>query len=158
MDNIYVGGTWVPTEGTGRIEVYNPATEEVVARVPDGTPADVDRAVRAARAAFPAWSALTRSERAKHLGALRDALTARAGDLAATVTREMGAPAALAQRVQVALPITVLSSYVDALGSDAPDERIGNSLVLREPVGVVGAITPWNYPLHQAMAKIAPAL
>jgi aldehyde dehydrogenase (NAD+) len=158
MDNIFVGGAFVASTGTERIEVHNPATEEVVAEVPEGTPDDVDRAVRAAREAFPGWSGLSRIERAKHLGALRDALAARASEMAATVTREMGAPAALAQRVQVGLPITVLSSYVDALAADAPEERIGNSLVVREPVGVVGAITPWNYPLHQAMAKIAPAL
>ena len=78
--------------------------------------------------------------------------------MAATITREMGAPTTMAQAIQVGLPLTVLKSYVDMLEGDLEPERVANSLVLREPVGVVGAITPWNYPLHQAMAKIAAAL
>ncbi len=138
------------------IDVYNPATEEVIGSVPETT--DVDPAVAAARAALGPWSALPRDARAAHLAALRDHLAAHADELAALITAEMGAPLAIARKVQVGLPIAVLSSMVDLLTGDAPEERIGNSLVVRDPVGVVAAITPWNYPLHQTIAKLAPAL
>jgi aldehyde dehydrogenase (NAD+) len=139
------------------IDVYNPATEEVIGSVPETT--DVDPAVAAARAAAGPWSALPRARRAAHLAALRDLLAAHADELAALITAEMGAPLAVARKVQVGLPIAVLSSMVDLLGSlPDPDARIGNSLIVRDPVGVVAAITPWNYPLHQTIAKLAPAL
>jgi aldehyde dehydrogenase (NAD+) len=140
------------------IDVHNPATEEVIASVPTASAEDVDRAVTAARDAFDGWSRTSRSERAHYLATLRDALAAHADEMAALITREMGAPITISQRVQVGLPLGVLGSMVDLLEGDEPVERIGNSLVFREPVGVVGAITPWNYPLHQAIAKIAPAL
>ncbi|WP_327009407.1 aldehyde dehydrogenase family protein [Dactylosporangium sp. NBC_01737] len=140
------------------IDVYNPATEEVIGSVPETT--DVDPAVAAARAALGPWSALSPARRATHLAALRDLLAVHADELAALITAEMGAPLAIARKVQVGLPIAVLSSMVDLLGglSGGADERIGNSLIVRDPVGVVAAITPWNYPLHQTVAKLAPAL
>ncbi|MFF5227506.1 aldehyde dehydrogenase family protein [Dactylosporangium sp. NPDC000521] len=138
------------------IDVYNPATEEVIGSVPET--ASVDPAVAAARAALGPWSALPRAARAAHLAALRDLLVAHADELAGIITAEMGAPLAVARKVQVGLPIAVLSSMVDLLDRDECEERIGNSLVVRDPVGVVAAITPWNYPLHQTIAKLAPAL
>ncbi|MGI5182005.1 aldehyde dehydrogenase family protein [Dactylosporangium sp. CA-152071] len=138
------------------IDVYNPATEEVIGSVPETD--SVDPAVAAARAALGPWSALPRAERAAHLAALRDLLVAHADELAGIITAEMGAPLAIARKVQVGLPIAVLSSMVDLLNRDECEERIGNSLVVRDPVGVVAAITPWNYPLHQTVAKLAPAL
>jgi aldehyde dehydrogenase (NAD+) len=156
--DIYAGGAWVPSAATASIEVENPATEAVVAAVPDGVPADVDRAVAAAREAFGGWSNTPHAERASLLGALRDGVRARQPELAAAITAEMGAPTRLALAVHTALPIAVLDSYVNILGSWHADERIGNSLVTREAAGVVGAITPWNFPLHQAINKIAPAL
>jgi aldehyde dehydrogenase (NAD+) len=155
---LYVAGEWVASSGDLWIAVDNAATEEVIAEVPAGTSDDVDVAVRAARRALPEWSATPAAERAAHLAALRDGLAARQDELAATITAEMGAPVKLASTVQTALPLAVLASYVDLAGSVEETETIGNSLVLREPVGVVAAITPWNYPLHQAIAKIAPAL
>jgi aldehyde dehydrogenase (NAD+) len=155
---IYTGGAWVPPAAGGLIDVENPATETVVARVAEATAPDVDRAVRDARAAFPDWSNRSRSERAEYLAALHDGLSARAEEMAATITTEMGAPAAIAGRVQVGVPLRILASYRDLLRGDEAPERVGNSLIVREPVGVVGAITPWNYPLNQAMAKIAAAL
>ncbi|GAB3857853.1 aldehyde dehydrogenase family protein [Dactylosporangium cerinum] len=142
------------------IDVYNPATEEVIGSVPET--ADVGPAVAAARAALGPWSALSRADRAAHLAALRDLLAAHADELAALITAEMGAPLTIARKVQVGLPIAVLSSMVDLLsgdpGGDLAEERIGNSVIVRDPVGVVAAITPWNYPLHQTVAKLAPAL
>jgi aldehyde dehydrogenase (NAD+) len=157
-DEIFIGGTWIQPDGTERIPVHNPATEEVLASIPVSSPADVDRAVTAARAAFDGWAATSRAERASYLTALRDALAARADEMADLITAEMGTPITIAKRVQVALPLGVLGSMIELLKGDEEIERIGNSLIVREPVGVVGAITPWNYPLHQTIAKVAPAL
>jgi aldehyde dehydrogenase (NAD+) len=157
-DRVYIGGAWQAPAGQDRIPVHNPATEEVIAEVPVSTAQDVDGAVAAARSAFDGWSRTSRTERAAFLLTLRDALQVHEKSMADAITSEMGAPAALASRVQVALPIRVLTSMAELLDGAEVPERIGNSLVLREPVGVVGAITPWNYPLHQAIAKIAPAL
>jgi aldehyde dehydrogenase (NAD+) len=154
---LYIDGGWVPSMGTGTIDVLDPGTGEVVGRVADGTPDDVDRAVAAARAAFPAWSATTPEERGKYLSRLHEAMTARAEELAQTITAEMGAPPKIASAVQVALPLSVVESYAALLPDYEFEEQIGHSLVIREPVGVVGAITPWNYPLHQVVAKVVPA-
>ncbi|WP_328852422.1 aldehyde dehydrogenase family protein [Micromonospora globbae] len=156
--DFYLDGRWVTASGGETIPVHNPATEEVIAAVPAGTAADVDRAVAAARAAFDGWAATPPAERAAYLDRLHAALSARADEIARTVALELGAPLKLATRVQAALPLTVLHSYVELAAHPATEETVGNSTVVREPVGVVGAITPWNYPLHQVVAKLAPAL
>ena len=156
--DFYLDGRWVTASGGETIPVHNPATEEVIAAVPAGTAADVDRAVAAARAAFDGWAATPPAERAAHLDRLHAALSSRADEIARTVALELGAPLKLATRVQAALPLTVLHSYVELAAHPATEETVGNSTVVREPVGVVGAITPWNYPLHQVVAKLAPAL
>ncbi|GAA1763204.1 aldehyde dehydrogenase family protein [Luedemannella helvata] len=157
-DHLYVDGAWVAPAGTGVIEVTDPTTEEVIGTVPAGEAADVDAAVRAARAAFGPWSALPAATRAAHLGRLLDALTSRAPLIATTVARELGTPLKVATRVQAGLPLAVLKSYVSLAATAEATEEVGNSLVVREPVGVVGAITPWNYPLHQVVAKVGAAL
>ena len=155
---LYIDGAWVAPSGTGTIEVVNPATEEVIGRVPEGTAEDVDRAVTAARAAFETFSTTSVDERAKYLSRLQEALSARSEEIAATITEEMGAPATFAQKVQAALPVTVLGTYAQLVTEYDFEETVGNSLVVREPIGVVGAITPWNYPLHQITNKVAPAI
>ncbi|MFD0370926.1 aldehyde dehydrogenase family protein [Streptomyces sp. NPDC127114] len=157
-DAMYIGGEWRPAASTETVPVVDPATEQVVARVPAGTAEDVDAAVRAARAAFPGWAATPPAERAARLGALRDALAARAEEIAATVTTELGAPPQLAAAVHTGLPIAVAGSYAELAATHSFEEKVGNSTVYSEPVGVVAAITPWNYPLHQIVAKVAPAL
>ncbi|MFD5827499.1 aldehyde dehydrogenase family protein [Lentzea sp. NPDC060358] len=141
------------------IEVVNPATEEVVGTLAEGTPADVDTAVAAAVAAFPAWSQTSAAERAKAVRAIIDGLRERADELARTMTREMGTPLTFSQKVQVTNPISIAEGVAAVLenGYFEPEE-IGNSLVFREPVGVVAAITPWNFPLQQMVAKVVPAL
>ncbi|HEX5205885.1 MAG TPA: aldehyde dehydrogenase family protein [Actinoplanes sp.] len=156
--HLFLGGEWVPPASTETIPVENPATEEVIAHVPAGTAADVDRAVAAARDAFGEWAALPPAERGAVLDRLHTALAARAGDIARTVGLELGTPLKVAQRVQAGLPLTVLRGYADLAARPVPPEQIGNSLIEHEPVGVVGAITPWNYPLHQVVAKVAAAL
>ncbi|MER6982639.1 aldehyde dehydrogenase family protein [Streptomyces carpinensis] len=157
-DGMYIGGAWRPGAGSDVIEVVNPADEQVIATVPAGTAEDVDTAVRAARAAFPGWAATPPAERAARLAALRDVLEARKDEIAETVTAELGSPPALSRTVHAGVPVAVAGSYADLAATYAFEEKAGNSTVLHEPVGVVGAITPWNYPLHQIVAKVAPAL
>ncbi|NBM20538.1 aldehyde dehydrogenase family protein [Streptomyces sp. GC420] len=160
-DGMYIGGEWRPP-AAGRegdtIAVVNPADEQVIGHVPAGTAEDVDAAVRAARAAFPGWAATPPAERAARLAALRDVLAARKDEIAGTVTAELGSPPAFSEAVHAGTPVAVAGSYADMLAGYSFEEKAGNSTVLLEPVGVVGAITPWNYPLHQIVAKAAPAL
>ncbi|MGD1222909.1 aldehyde dehydrogenase family protein [Streptomyces krungchingensis] len=157
-DGMYIDGTWRPAAGRDTIEVVNPVDEQVIGRVPAGTAEDVDAAVRAARAAFPGWAATPPAERAARLAALRDALVARKDEIAETVTAELGSPLAFSQTVHAGVPILVAGSYAELAATHDFEEKVGNSTVYQEPVGVVGAITPWNYPLHQIVAKVAPAL
>ncbi|WGD43828.1 aldehyde dehydrogenase family protein [Streptomyces cathayae] len=157
-DGMYIDGAWRPAAGPDVIEVVNPADGQVIATVPAGTAEDVDAAVRAARAALPAWAATPPAERAARLAALRDVLVARQEEIARTVTAELGAPLKLSQTVHAGVPVAVAGSYAELAATYPFEERTGNSTVLHEPVGVVGAITPWNYPLHQIVAKAAPAL
>ncbi|MFH9014294.1 aldehyde dehydrogenase family protein [Streptomyces sp. NPDC017943] len=157
-DGMYIGGAWRPAAGQDVIEVVNPVDEQVVGTVPAGTAEDVDAAVRAARAALPAWAATPPAERAARLSALRDVLAARADEIAETVTAELGSPLKFSQAVHAAVPIAVAGSYAELAATYSFEEKTGNSVVHHEPIGVVAAITPWNYPLHQIVAKVAPAL
>ncbi|UNS96213.1 aldehyde dehydrogenase family protein [Streptomyces tubbatahanensis] len=157
-DGMFIDGSWRPAAGSGTIEVTNPADGTLLATVPAGGPADVDAAVRAARAALPGWSATPPAERAARLEALQQVLIARRDEIAETVTAELGSPLTLSRKVHAAAPIAVSGSYAQLAAEYPFEEQVGNSRVLREPVGVVGAITPWNYPLHQIVAKAAPAL
>ncbi|HVF05416.1 MAG TPA: aldehyde dehydrogenase family protein [Frankiaceae bacterium] len=154
----YIDGAWVPSTGTATIDVISPVTEEVIGRVAEGTAEDVDRAVAAARAAFESFSKTSVEERAKYLSRLHEAMVARHDEIAAVIQEDVGVPTKFAQLVQAGLPITVMESYAKLLGEYEFEEKVGNSLVVREPVGVVGAITPWNYPLHQITNKVAPAI
>ncbi|MEU2660828.1 aldehyde dehydrogenase family protein [Streptomyces sp. NPDC007325] len=157
-DAMYIDGEWRPAASSETIPVVDPATERVIAQVPAGTAEDVGAAVRAARAALPGWSATPPAERAARIAALRDALAARAEEIAATVTAELGAPPKIAAAVHAGLPVTVAGTYAELAATHPFVEKVGNSTVYAEPVGVVAAITPWNYPLHQIVAKVAPAL
>jgi aldehyde dehydrogenase (NAD+) len=157
--DIYVGGEWLPpANGAAVIAVEDPFAEQVIATVPAGSASDIDRAVAAARAAFEPWAALDPEERSAHLARLLEKLTARSTEIANTVTKELGTPTKISQRIQAGLPLAVLQSYVELAKNPPGPQRVGNSEVIREPVGVVGAITPWNYPLHQVVAKVAAAL
>ncbi|MFG2524550.1 aldehyde dehydrogenase family protein [Streptomyces sp. NPDC048527] len=157
-DGMYIGGEWRAAAGTDTIAVVNPADEQVIAQVPAGIAEDVDAAVFAAHEAFPAWAATPPAERAARIAALRDVLVARKDEIAETVTAELGAPLQFSQMVHAGVPILVAGSYAELAASYAFEEKVGNSTVYAEPIGVVGAITPWNYPLHQIVAKVAPAL
>jgi acyl-CoA reductase-like NAD-dependent aldehyde dehydrogenase len=155
---IYVDGKWVAPARTATLEVENPTTETIIATVPAGSAEDVDRAVTAAGAAFEPWAALSPAQRSEHLRRLHEALTRRADEIATTVALEMGSPMKIAKGIQAGMPLTVLGTAVQLAAHWPQDETIGNSTVVREPVGVVGAITPWNYPLHQVVAKVGLAL
>jgi aldehyde dehydrogenase (NAD+) len=157
-DHLYVDGAWVAPSSDHVLDVVNPATEEVAGRIPLGTPADVDRAVAAARAAFPAWSQSPLEVRQEALTRIADGLEARADELTVLIATELGMPALQARPIQVGLPLATFRT-APAIVEEVPwRTELGNSLVLREPVGVVGCITPWNYPLHQIAAKVAAAL
>ncbi len=140
------------------IEVVNPATEEVMGRVPDGSAADVDRAVAAARAAFDGWAAVSVEDRAKFLQGMHDAMVSRLTDIGSMVSEEIGSPLPFATLVQVAGPLLVLGAFPGVARAFPFEEEVGLSLVVREPVGVVGAITPWNYPLLLTVHKVGAAL
>src|SRR5579885_3251157 len=158
FSQLYLDGRWQAPAGRNRIDVLSASTEEVIGSIPEGTCEDVDRAVEAARRAFDCWSQTSGEERAGWLEKLSAALKDRADQLAKTIAMEVGTPISMAAAVQAGLPINVTASYAQILREAKFEHEIGNSLVLREPVGVVGAITPWNYPLHQIVAKIAPAI
>lgn len=155
---LFIDGTWRTPAGPGLIDVESASTQEVIGKVPDGSAADVDQAAEAARQAFESWSLTSRAERVAWLERIAAELEARTGDIAAIIAQEVGSPISMATAIQAGLPVTVTKSFARILGEMELEETIGNSLVVREPVGVVGAITPWNYPLHQIMAKVAPAL
>src|SRR5947207_5284354 len=155
---LYVNGAWVEPAGSQTLDVINSTTEEVMGRIPEGTPEDIDRAVTAARAAFDSWSSTSPADRASFLRKISAGLAARQNEIAEVIASEVGMPLPLATMVQAGMPAMVMGSFAKLLGDYSFEEQIGNSLVLKEPVGVVGCITPWNYPLHQVVAKIAPAL
>ena len=157
-DKLYIGGEWVDPAGSETIDVVNSATEEVMGRIPQGTPADVDRAVEAARAAFESWSQTPLVERANVIRAIAAGVAARSEEIAATIAQEVGMPIGLSTAIQAGLPTMTFTSVPDLVEEIVWQEEIGNSLVVREPIGVVGAITPWNFPLHQIAAKVAPAM
>jgi len=157
-ENVYINGKWVPSAGEGSLEVTNSATEEVIASVPNGAAADVDIAVAAAKAAFPGWSALAKEERAGYLMKIHAGLEARTDEVARTIAQEVGMPLMLSNLIQAGLPKANFQIAAGLATSYEFETKVGNSLVVREAIGVVGCITPWNYPLHQIALKVAPAL
>jgi len=157
-DKLYIGGEWVTPAGMGTIEVVDSTTEDVIAHIPEGSPEDIDRAVAAARPAFEAWSRVPLEQRLDACEAISAALAERADELAALIAAEVGMPMKLARQIQAGLPVMDFGSMAQVAHEVAWEEQVGNSLVVREPVGVVGCITPWNYPLHQLCAKVGPAL
>jgi len=157
-DQLYIGGAWVPSDGTESIAVIDSTNEEVMATIPAGTESDVDRAVAAAASAFDSWSNTPVAERAKYLTRIGDALAARTDELATLISRETGMVKPLSKAIQVGLPMNSFNSAAALAETFAFEERAGSSVVVREPIGVVGCITPWNFPLHQIAAKVAYAL
>jgi len=157
-DKLFIGGAWVAPSGRQTIDVYNAGNGEVLGKIPLGDEKDVDLAVSAARSALEGWSGASPEWRAGFLEKISAGLKARADELAKLIAQEVGMPLKLSARIQAGLPIANFANYARLLKEFSFEKRVGNSLVVREPVGVVGAITPWNYPLHQITLKVAPAL
>ena len=155
---LYIDGAWQVPSGQGMAEVIDPATEQAIGRVPLGAEADVERAVMAARRAFDGWSRTPSSVRAGYIRALVAQLKNRAAQMAEVITDELGMPVQWCQAVQVEGPIAGLEQYAELAGLMDEVREVGNSLVYREAVGVCAFINPWNYPLHQMIGKLAPAL
>src|SRR5262249_40721467 len=157
-NKLYINGQWVTPSGAGMIDVINSTTEEVMGRVPEGAPEDANAAVAAAKAAFEKWSTTSTEERARYLQLISDRLNMRKDEIAALIASEVGMPLPLATAGQAGMPGAVMGSYAKLLGDFKFEEQIANASVVKEPMGVVGCITPWNFPLHQVICKVAPAL
>ncbi|MFC0403193.1 aldehyde dehydrogenase family protein [Paraburkholderia rhizosphaerae] len=157
-DHLYIDGKWLKPCGTGTIDVIDSATEQTMGRIPEGIEADAENAIVAARAAFDGWAATPPQQRGIYLKKIADNLKARTDELAALICGEVGMPVRLSRAIQVASSVQNWNAYA-ALACEFPfEETVGHSLVVREPVGVVAAITPWNYPLNQITLKVAAAL
>jgi aldehyde dehydrogenase (NAD+) len=157
-DRIYIDGTWVPSASSTTLPVVNPATEEVIATVPAGTSGDVDRAATAARRAFESWSATLPAERANYLTAFGDALATRSDELTELISAEMGMPSKQTAAFQVLGAVAKVAAYTEQAEQYAWEEPSDGATVVRQPVGVVAAVTPWNAPLSIALDKVVPAL
>ncbi|HEX6215055.1 MAG TPA: aldehyde dehydrogenase family protein, partial [Vicinamibacterales bacterium] len=157
-DKHYYDGAWQTSTGSDTSAVISSATEQEWARVPRGTKDDVDRAVKAARRAFDSWSQAAVDERAQWLEQLAEAMKKRAPQIAEAISHEVGTALGYATKVQVEFPIMMIGMNAKFIREAKLQEELGNSIIYKEPIGVVGCITPWNYPLHQIVCKIAPAL
>ncbi|SMF70563.1 aldehyde dehydrogenase (NAD+) [Tistlia consotensis] len=158
VSEFYIDGRWVVPAGRRRLPVVDPSTEEPICEVALGEAEDVDRAVAAARRAFPSFAATSRQERLALLQRIKDGFAARHEELALTVSREMGAPLSVASSAQVASGPNNLAEMIRVLQDFAFETRRGSTLVAREAIGVCGLITPWNWPINQVVCKVAPAL
>lgn len=157
-DKLFIHGVWVAPSTTEAIDVHNAGTGEVMGRVPAADTSDIDAAVAAAGAALDGWRQTAVERRAEYLHRVSYGLKARASEIATMIAQEVGMPVKLAARIQAGLPVAIFANYARLARSFEFERRVDNSLVCREPVGVVGAITPWNYPLIQIALKVAAAL
>jgi len=157
-DSHYINGAWHKAHHSAVFEVHDASTEEVMATVPQGTAEEATQAVLAARAAFPAWSALSVEERCAYIDKIVAGLKARTDEMGTAIAREVGMPIKMAKMIQVGGPIFNWGNAAKAARAFHWEEQVGNSRVVREPIGVVGCITPWNFPLNQITLKVAPAL
>ena len=157
-EKFYINGEWVEPQGSETIEVINPATEEAIGTISLGNHADVDAAVAAAQEAFHTFSQTSVEERLELLNKITEIIGARSGDLATAITSEMGAPNGLAKAAQAGTGLFHFATTAGILANFKFEEEVGKSLIVKEPVGVVGMITPWNWPINQIACKVAPAL
>ena len=157
-DQLYIDGKWVQPIGTGSIDIINPATEEIIGKIPVGSKEDIDIAASAARIAFDSWSKSSIETRIDILNALSNALKERGEDIAQTITAEVGTPIGYSRVAMVGTPRVVSRSYAKILENFDWEEKVRNSIIRKEPIGVCAFITPWNFPLHQIIGKVAPAI
>ena len=154
----YINGQWVKARSSETLPVHDSSTEALMATVPSGTAAEAEAAVLAARAAFDGWSTLPVETRAAYLDKVAAGIKARTEELALAIAREVGMPLKMARAVQVGGPAWHWGNFAKVARQFEWEKKVGNSLVVREPIGVVGCITPWNFPLSQVTLKIAPAM
>ena len=154
----YIDGAWVDPAVKKSTPVVNPATEEAMYEIALGSKADVDKAVAAAKRAFETFSQTSREERVALLEKIIEVYKSRMKDIGAAVSDEMGAPLPMAERLQAGAGLGHIAATLDVLKNYHFEETIGSAMVVREPVGVIGMITPWNWPLNQIACKVAPAL
>ncbi|MDE2357234.1 MAG: aldehyde dehydrogenase family protein [Alphaproteobacteria bacterium] len=154
----YIDGKWVDPVTPRTLDVINPATEEVCGRISNGSAADVDKAVAAAKAAFETFSRTSREERIDLLERIQAEYQKRFGDIAQAITEEMGAPASLSQRAQAPIGLGHIATGIAVLKAFKFEEDRGTTRLVREPIGVCGMITPWNWPINQIACKVVPAL
>jgi aldehyde dehydrogenase (NAD+) len=157
-ENFYINGAWVAPNGADKIEVINPSTEEVCGVVPAGNTDDVNAAVAAAKTAFATWSQTTAAERSDYIKKLSEKITENMPKIGELCAIELGTPLQTSIAMHGGLGVGVTTSYIELPFEMEKEEQIGNSIVIKEPVGVCAFITPWNFPLHQIVAKLAPAL
>ena len=157
-DSHYINGQWVKAQSSKVFEVHDSSTEEVFATVPQGSRAEAEQAVMAARKAFDGWSQLAVETRCGYIDKIVEGLKARTDEMGTVIAREVGMPIKLAKMIQVGGPVFNWGNAAKVARRFVWEERVGNSLVVREPIGVVGCITPWNFPLNQITLKVAPAL
>ncbi|WP_149135887.1 aldehyde dehydrogenase family protein [Cupriavidus campinensis] len=157
-DKLFINGKWIQPHGSGLIDVIHSATEAVMGKIPEGDARDAEDAIAAARAAFDGWSNTPSAVRAGYIRKIAEGLKDRTEELAQLIAGEVGMPIKLARAIQVGGPVYNWGQAASLLEQFQFEEQVGNSLVVREPVGVVAAITPWNYPLNQITLKVAPAL
>ncbi len=157
-DELYIDGQWVKPMGDGHINVINPATEEIFGRIPIGSIKDVDKAALAARNAFDSWSKSSIEKRIEILNQLSNAIKERGEEIAQTITAEIGTPIGYSRVAMVGTPRVVSRSYAKILENFEWEEKVRNSIICKEPIGVCAFITPWNFPLHQIIGKVAPAI
>lgn len=157
-DSHYINGQWVKAQSSKVFEVHDSSTEEVFATVPQGSRAEAEQAVMAARKAFDSWSQLAVETRCGYIDKIVEGLKARTDEMGTVIAREVGMPIKLAKMIQVGGPVFNWGNAAKVARRFVWEERVGNSLVVREPIGVVGCITPWNFPLNQITLKVAPAL
>ncbi len=156
--SLYIGGTWRPAESGRTHPVINPYTEQVITNIPAAEAADIDQAVAAATEALPSWRQTAVGTRIELLRRIAEILAERTDTIAEIVSADLGVPLAEAKSTQVGYPLRTLAGFISAAATVPWQERVGTSVVVQEPIGVVGAITPWNHPLQQAIAKVGAAL
>ena len=154
----YIDGAWINPAQANRLDVVDPSTEEVFTQIAAGSAADVDRAVAAARAAFERFSLTSVKERVELLESIGAEYDKRYNDIAAAVSREMGAPLAFAQGPQAWIGRAHITEMISVLKTYEFQRMRGSTRIVKEPIGVVGMITPWNWPLNQVGCKVAPAI
>ncbi|MHB1252409.1 MAG: aldehyde dehydrogenase family protein, partial [Acidimicrobiales bacterium] len=157
-DSFYINGEWVKATSDETLEVTTSGTGELYATIPSGTVDEANLAVEAAAAAFTAWSNTSAKERGEYLVRISEKLAERSDEIALTIANEVGMPLMLAKGIQAGLPTMTFADNAQRASEFVWEEEVGNSTLVREPVGVVAAITPWNYPLHQIANKVAGAL